>query len=275
MRNPKIYNGPAAVLRQTRIAPNGWKMTVSIPWRGRIDAGQFVHVLCDENLTFPLLRRPFSIWDLRPGKRKTTEVDLVYSVVGTGTEVLSRKEAGERIGYMGPLGRGFSNPGRTKRAVFVAGGVGIVPFYILSKQILSRVRPPRMTLLFGARNGSMLYGIDDFPPLGVETLAATEDGSRGYPGRVTGLLEETLKETVPNEVRLYACGPEPMLEAVMAIARRRRLPCEVSMEKRMGCALGACGACVTEVRDGGDWRYSRICIEGPCYDAADLVPGRV
>ena len=257
----EIYLGDAAVVRQERYAPNCFKMTLRLPARRRFDAGQFVHVRCDES-DYPLLRRPFSVWDAR-GR----EVDLLYTTVGLGTRILAEKRPGSRVGFMGPLGIGFHANPDADLFVFVAGGVGIVPFYAFARQNPGA----RMILLFGARTKSMLYGIDDFAGVGVEARAATEDGSRGFRGLVTDLLEKTLAGLRRKRVQLYACGPEKMLERVVAIARRRDVECEVNLEKRMGCALGACGACVQKVRDGAGWRYSRICCEGPTYDARELI----
>jgi len=268
-----LANGPATVLRQERYASNCWKMVLRLPWTGQADAGQFLHVLCGD-ASRCLLRRPFSLWDLRPDG-DSSEIDLVYTVVGPGTRSLAQKRPGETVGVLGPLGRGFSIHPRARKHVFVAGGVGIVPFYFMARRMRERAPGGSLLLLFGGRTASMLYGIEDFAPCEVETRAATEDGSRGMQGRVTDLLAEELQRLDPAATALYACGPEPMLEAVADIARRRAIACQVSMEKRMGCALGACGACVTTVKSGGDWRYSRICIEGPCYDADTLVPGRM
>jgi len=262
----RIWNGEATVVRQARYAPNCWKVTLDVPSAEPVQAGQFCHILTEFS-TEPLLRRPFSYWDVVPGGGGA-QVDLLYTVVGKGTEILARKRPGERVGYLGPLGIGFTpKPARTY--VFVAGGVGIVPFYIFAKQ----ARAPRMILLFGGRNESMLYGIDDFAGVGVEAHAATEDGSRGRRGLVTQLLDDWLPKLDRQDVQLYTCGPDRMMDAVVRIARRERVPCEVSMERHMGCALGACGACVTKVigDDGTDWRYSRICVEGPTYDASRLV----
>jgi dihydroorotate dehydrogenase electron transfer subunit len=265
------FNGEATVVRQTRTSPRCWKMTLDVPSGEKIEAGQFCHILtgCGSD---PLLRRPFSYWDARPAGEGASQVDLLYTVVGRGTELMARLGPGGKVGYLGPLGLGF-NPRPAKTWIFVAGGVGIVPFYIFARQARAKGFSPRMVLLFGGRTESMLYGIGEFPPEGVEARAATEDGSRGRKGLVTALLEECLPGLDPGETQIYTCGPERMMDAVVRIARRERMACEVSMEKRMGCALGACGACVTKVlaEDGSDWRYSRICIEGPTYDASRLV----
>jgi dihydroorotate dehydrogenase electron transfer subunit len=245
-------------------------MTLQVPSRDPIEAGQFCHILTDFG-TEPLLRRPFSYWDVRPAG-DGQEVDLLYTVVGRGTEILAKKGPGSKVGYMGPLGIGFT-PKPAPTYVFIAGGVGIVPFYLFARQVAARGLKPRMILLFGGRTQSMLYGIDDFAGVGVEAEAATEDGSRGRKGLVTKLLEERLPALDRGGVQLYTCGPDRMMDAVVRIARREKLPCEVSMERHMGCALGACGACVTKVKteDGADWRYSRICMEGPTYDEQCLV----
>ncbi|HXX92570.1 MAG TPA: dihydroorotate dehydrogenase electron transfer subunit [Planctomycetota bacterium] len=265
-----IWNGEATVVRQTRYSPQCWKMTLALPTAEPIEAGQFCHVLCDPG-TDPLLRRPFSYWDSRPAGAGQ-EIDLLYTVVGRGTGLLAAKGPGSRVGYLGPLGIGFTpKPARTW--VFVAGGVGIVPFYLFARQAARRGPAPRMILLFGGRTDSMLYGIDDFPAIGVEPVAATEDGSRGTRGLVTALLEAQLSTLDRSSLQIYTCGPDRMMDAVIRIARRESLPCEVSMERHMGCGLGAFGACVTRVvsDDGSDWRHSRICYEGPTYDAARLV----
>jgi dihydroorotate dehydrogenase electron transfer subunit len=266
-----IWNGDATVLRQERCAPNAWKLTLRVPRNDAVQAGQFCHLLCEPGSTAPLLRRPFSYWDVREAGGET-EAELLYTVVGAGTAALEAKRPGDVVGYLGPLGIGFT-PKPAKTWIFVAGGVGIVPFFHFAKQSRARGLKPRILLLFGGRTQTMLYGIDEFPGAGVEVRAVTEDGSRGAKGLVTKLLEDAIGEVGKADVQLYTCGPDRMMDAVVRIARREGLACEVSMERHMGCALGACGACVTRVvsDDGADWRYSRICIEGPAYDAARLV----
>jgi dihydroorotate dehydrogenase electron transfer subunit len=269
--NPAVYSGPAYVVAQERIAPNCLRMRLAAPVAGPVAAGTFAHILCDEEATDPLLRRPFTFWDVQPQKEAWTNLDIVYTVVGKGTEILARKKPLDTVGFLGPVGIGFTPNRERDLYVFVAGGVGIVPFFHFARQIRESGNPARILLLFGARNQSMLYGIDDFSEWKVETLAATDDGSRGRKGLVTDLLAETLRKLDRSRVMLYTCGPDRMMDGVVRIARKHGLPCEVSMERRMGCALGACGACVTKVRDGGGWRYSRICWEGPAYDADRLV----
>jgi dihydroorotate dehydrogenase electron transfer subunit len=266
-----IWNGEAKILRQERLAPNCLRMTLEVPRKEPVAAGQFCHIRAGR-MHDPLLRRPFSYWDVTHPRRGVTHATLVYAVVGKATEILEEMPPGSRVGYLGPLGNGF-DPSPARTLIFVAGGVGIVPFYHLARQALSRKPKPRILLLFGGRTETHLYGIGDFAPLGVRVRAATEDGSRGVKGLVTDLLERELPGLDREGLRLCVCGPDRMTEAVVRIARREGLPCEVSLERRMGCALGACGACVARVtEDGGaGWRYSRACCEGPVYDASRLV----
>ena len=128
-----IWNGEATVVRQTRYSPNCWKMTLSVPSKEPVAPGQFCHLLTDQ-ATDPLLRRPFSYWDVADGGGGTTHVDLLYTVVGKGTEIMARKAQGDRLGYLGPLGIGFT-PQSKKTYVFIAGGVGIVPFYHFARMV--------------------------------------------------------------------------------------------------------------------------------------------
>lgn len=228
-----------------------------------IGAGQFAHLRVEESSAMPLLRRPLSFWDAGPGF-----ADVLFAVRGQGTRLLARKRAGDIVGMLGPLGNRLSFPPPGSHAVMVAGGVGIVPFFLFSKQILRTEPSVRITLLFGARRKEELYGLEWLRTLPIEIRLATEDGSEGARGRVTYLLEELLKGG--ERPVLYGCGPDAMLRAVAGIAARENLSLELSLETRMACGLGACRACVIPVRDGDGWRYSRVCCEGPNYRASDL-----
>lgn len=274
MKAAPIRNVDARVVRKIRCGEDGWRMTLRFGGRFGAIPGQFVHVRVAE-ADRPLLRRPFSVWNERRAG-KGTELDILFNVVGVGTRELERRKVGDRVRVMGPLGTGFVENPRAHTYVFVAGGVGIVPFYMFKKRLAAS---RRVVLLFGGRRAGRLYGIRDFRRLGVEVHAATDDGSAGRHGLVTELLPPFL---TPGH-QIYVCGPEAMANRAILMAREAGVPCQASLEKHMGCALGACGACVTKVRDlpaeagksakagDDDWRWSRICIEGPCYDAAQLV----
>jgi dihydroorotate dehydrogenase electron transfer subunit len=152
----------------------------------------------------------------------------------------------------------------------VAGGVGLAPFATLAES-LARART-RTTLFYGARSGAELFYLDFFEQLGVTLALATEDGSRGAGGRVTVPLERALSHTNGANIAIYACGPEPMLEAVSRLVARYGQRCEVSVERVMGCGLGGCYSCVVPIRDAaGHQHFVRSCIGGPVFDGADIV----
>jgi dihydroorotate dehydrogenase electron transfer subunit len=150
----------------------------------------------------------------------------------------------------------------------VAGGVGLAPFATLTEALVER--GTATTLFYGARTGGELFYLDWFERRGVRVVLATEDGSRGERGRVTVPLERALRHA--GSVMVYACGPEPMLEAVSGVVARAGQPAQVSVERVMGCGMGGCYSCVIPVREtGGGQHYVRSCLAGPVFRAADLV----
>jgi len=257
----------ARIVENRRIAPKGYVMTVELPQAHRPRAGQFGHVRIMAEGTAPFLRRPFSIWDARPANGGT-HVDMLYALRGQGTRVMSEKRPGETVGFLGPLGNNFEIPAGTRHVLMLAGGAGIVPFNLFSRQLAGTPG----TLLFGARTREELYSLDELGrhPIKIETC--TEDGTHGVKGRVTELCAQWLERNGREGVVAYGCGPHGMLLAVAKLCREQRIPCTLSLEVRMGCALGACRACVVPVRRGeSDWRFSRVCCEGPNYDIRELV----
>jgi dihydroorotate dehydrogenase electron transfer subunit len=152
----------------------------------------------------------------------------------------------------------------------VAGGVGLAPFATMATALLAR--GVRVSLFYGARSASDLFYLDWFESRGVMIEVSTEDGSKGVRGRITVPLERALTSRGDENVRIFACGPEPMLEAVARVAEKHKRPCEVSVERVMGCGMGGCYSCVVPVRDaGGGQHFVRSCIGGPVFDAAELV----
>jgi dihydroorotate dehydrogenase electron transfer subunit len=266
-----IRNVEARVLRNEHDGPHAKIMTLRVAGRFGSLPGQFLHVRCSHE-HYPLLRRPFSVYTERAVGR-ATEIDILYTIVGIGTRELAALEPGARVTIMGPLGVTFEDNPAADELVLVAGGVGIVPFLIFSQHV--RARDPRraVRLLFGGRTREHLYGLGLFEKLAVDIDLATDDGSRGRRGTVVDLLRRRLERADRGRIQVYTCGPEAMMDRVILMTREFGVPCQASLEKRMGCALGACGACVTRVKEGDDWRYSRICIEGPVYDADRLLIG--
>ena len=153
----------------------------------------------------------------------------------------------------------------------VAGGVGLAPFVTLAEAL--RARDTRMRLFYGARRAAELYFVDKFERLGVEVTLSTEDGSRGERGFVTSPLDAALAATgATHDVRLFACGPTPMMRAVAKIAALHRRRCDVSLEQVMGCGMGGCYSCVVLTQAPGSTpHFVRSCVDGPVFDATRIV----
>ena len=227
--------------------------------------GQFVHVLCG-NLYDPLLRRPFSIHDADPSSGR---VSLLYEIRGRGTAALAEKLPGETLDVLGPLGQGFTLPeSATQPLILAAGGIAVAPIYFLGRRIAETVGCRRTTFIVGARTECLLGCLDKFSQLGRDVRVATDDGSAGYHGLASGLLEQCIEETGAAGPLVYACGPMPMLKAVAEITKAHGLKCQVSTEAKMACGIGACMSCVIKVRSG---RYLRCCKEGPVFDADEVI----
>jgi len=219
-----------------------------------------------------LLRRPYSVCGL-PGTfegRPPGALQVLYKVIGRGTELLASLAPGAPITVLGPLGNGFSLPGDTKTIpVFVAGGIGSAPFPAMTAHLSGRFPKPRM--FYGARAAGDLALADWFAEH-TELETATEDGSTGVRGLVTAPLGRMLERSPNDKLKLYVCGPEPMLEAVGKLAVERNIPCELSLEAHMACGFGVCLGCVVPVRRTGDEvGYDRVCLEGPVMDATCLA----
>lgn len=233
--------------------------------------GQFVHVQCaPHSLVDPLLRRPLSVHDV---DSMAGRISILYELRGRGTKELSLKRSGNEVDILGPLGRGFPLPPTSDDPVlFVAGGIGVAPLYFLAKRIAGKVDPREMTLLIGARSECLLTCVDKFQELGCHVHTATDDGSHGFQGFVTGLFQEHLSRISGyRRPVVYASGPMPMLSVLSRLTIEHGLACWVSTEAKMACGVGACLGCAIKVRDGDSWKYVRCCKEGPIFDANEVI----
>jgi dihydroorotate dehydrogenase electron transfer subunit len=262
----------AAVMANTRLSDEYNVVALSAPAIGSAARpGQFVMVKPSRG-TDPLLRRPFSIFEILHGEGgKVLGISILNKRVGVGTGLLYEAEPGSRLACLGPLGRPFDAVDPPAEAWMVAGGVGLAPFVTLAHAL--RTRGTRATLFYGARRASELYYVDLFERLGVEIVLSTEDGSRGAAGFVTVPLERALGRLLPTQtIKLFVCGPTPMMQAVARIAAYRGRECDVSLEQVMGCGLGGCYSCVVLAHDHDDApHFVRSCLDGPVFDARRIV----
>jgi dihydroorotate dehydrogenase electron transfer subunit len=197
---------------------------------------------------------------------------MLYRVVGKGTARLSALREGDSLDVLGPLGRGFDPRGDDEEKLLVGGGIGLAPLHLLATQLAKRKSPVR--LFAGGRTRDDLLCLAEFEGLGVDCRCATEDGSFGARGVVTVALESHLA-ALKGRAALYACGPDGMLRALAKIAAGRALPCQVSLEERMACGVGACLGCVTAGRNHSPQTpdYRCVCAEGPVFESGELAWG--
>jgi dihydroorotate dehydrogenase electron transfer subunit len=262
----------AAVIANTRLSELYSVLALRAPEIAELARpGQFVMVKpargCD-----PLLRRPFSIFEtLREADGTPIGITLLNKQIGAGTALLYEAEPGARIACLGPLGKPFEPVDPPAEAWMVAGGVGLAPFVSLAEALQSR--GTRSTLFYGARTGRELYYVDTFERLGVRTVLATEDGSRGVRGLITAPLADAFRALASaRSVQLYVCGPTPMMRAVAHLADANGRHCDVSLEQVMGCGLGGCYSCVVLARDAsGGAHFVRSCLDGPVFDSRRIV----
>ena len=261
----------ATVIENNRLSRDYSVLSLAAPEVGKRTApGQFVMVK-PAGVTDPLLRRPFSVFEvLRNAAGEVTGVSILNKRAGRSTNKLYELEPGDVVSCLGPLGVPFRPVAAPTEAWMVAGGVGLAPFATLAESLVAAKTPS--TLFYGARSAAELFYLEFFEGLGVKLVLTTEDGGRGVKGRVTGPLEAALKTAGPSGALVYACGPESMLEAVAKLAARYNQPCQVSVERVMGCGLGGCYSCVVAVKHGDEHaNLVRSCISGPVFDGAELV----
>jgi dihydroorotate dehydrogenase electron transfer subunit len=265
------------------LGAQNYLLTLSTPEQARlVRPGQFIMLKCVENVDEnPLLRRPFTIFNILRNARsgKPAGLELLVKDVGAGTHKLVQARPGQIFDCLGPQGRGFQvsaeMKNRTEIACLVAGGVGIAPLLLLAQALLTHHVKP--ILFYGGAGVKDLVLREYFERLGMDIIYATEDGSFGERGLVTLPLAQFFKIHARKDMRVYACGPWGMMKAVHALSAQHNLQCEVSLEARMGCSLGACLGCVVGSKDHqGEAQYLRVCQEGPVINSRlidwDAVP---
>ena len=256
-----MYQVKSEILFNREIIPGHFVMGLHSPEVAQeANPGQFIHIRIEDK-DDPLLRRPFSIHSVENEK-----IEILYKVVGKGTKILSRKREGRKIDLLGPLGQGFKINPEGKRAILVAGGVGIAPLYFLARR-LTLTRTLEISIFIGAEDDGKLLCEKEFKGLDVRLHIATEDGSKGFKGLVSDLFANSIS-ALPHtsSTVIYACGPFPMLKKIASISKRHGIISYVSLEQRMGCGIGACLGCAIKGRDG----YFRVCKDGPVFDAQQI-----
>ncbi len=253
----RYTQGKFLITEKKAIAKGIFDVTVQCPEVAKIaEPGQFVHAAA---AGFSL-RRPISVCEI---DRTAGTLRIVFEVRGKGTERLSECNRGEVMDLIAPLGRGFKLLEPDKKAICIGGGIGTPPMLAAAQHYGANA-----TVISGFRSASAVILQEDFAACGAKTLLCTDDGTQGKKGRVTDLLDECLARENPDII--YACGPEVMLKAVAERAMARDVFCQVSLEQRMGCGVGACLVCACKIRRGGEEYYAHVCQDGPVFDCREV-----
>lgn len=244
------------VLSNRPIADGIYDMTVRTPQAAAASIGQFMQIYCEGKT----LRRPISICEFDPAAET---IRMVYLVKGEGTRWMSTLPEGAAIDLLGPLGHGFSLE-KAERPVVIGGGIGTPPMLGVAKAASGKAEA-----ILGFKNRGAVILEPDFEKVCAGVFVATDDGSYGEKGFVTDILSARVASAGYDLI--LACGPIPMLKTVAAVAEQFNLPCQVSLEERMGCGIGACVGCVCKVRDGENVRHAQVCRYGPVLNAKEVV----
>jgi len=270
---PQVIN---AKIIENRTITNGNTITMKAVFKSEKIAneampGQFVNVsvTSNKNLLDPILKRPISIHDIN--KNEGT-FSVIYTVVGKGTDLLSKACVGEKLQIVGPLGRGFDIlKGKEVSHVIIGGGCGVAPLYFLAKEILKTSN--KVSVFSGFSTDKAIFCKDFYYNI-LEQKISTDDGTYGESGFVTKLLKDYLKTSLnlKNTV-IYTCGPTLMMKAVYNICKDFGIKnCQVSLENVMACGVGVCTGCVTKIKSfGKEFEYKRVCKDGPVFNGDDLL----
>lgn len=244
--------------------------------------GSFVHLSCDRALP---MRRPFSI--MRSG-RGAGWIDVLYRALGEGTRLLAQRKPGERLSMIGPIGQPFGAHPERSRPLLLGGGVGIPPMIFLAEELAKDDRYRPLVLMgsevpfpFRARPSQIV--VPGIPAQAIAAMPLLDDWGipsrlaslQGYPGCHEGYVTDlarawlsALSDAERAQVEVFACGPHPMLAATARLAREFGLPCQVSLEEFMACAVGGCAGCAVRIDTPQGPAMKRVCVDGPVFDAA-------
>ena len=247
--------------------------------------GSFIHINCGSNLA---MRRPMSI--MRSNINEEW-IEILYKAHGTGTKLLSTKSVGDILNLLGPIGKSFKLDGYRKQPLLIGGGVGIPPMIYLAEHIKSNHKNCKPFIIAGSEIpfpfqilpskiivAGMPDGVIATMPLmedwGVACRLTSLQGYTGcYEGYVTDLAKHWLntfdKERL-SDIEIFSCGPTPMLAAVARLADEFHLPCQVSLEEYMACAVGGCAGCTVEVQAEHGNAMMRVCVDGPVFEASSV-----
>jgi dihydroorotate dehydrogenase electron transfer subunit len=220
----------------------------------------------------PLLGRPFGVYVFESSHDEVT-VEILYKVVGKGTLLLSRLTEGNFIEVLGPYGRAFDIYPEAGKVIFVCGGIGVAPITYLASHYrrLADARDIELICYYGASKAENLVGIEKLKKICSHVFISTDDGSHGFHGLITERFSADISSYDPGSSKIYACGPRSMLKQLSELLAENPASCQILMEERMACGVGACLGCMVLLKDGeGRGGYARVCTEGPVFNIGDI-----
>jgi dihydroorotate dehydrogenase electron transfer subunit len=282
-----IFVENAVVVSQQEFAGRQYVLRLTAPeTAARATPGSFAHVSVDPSVP---MRRPLSIMRV---DRNEGWIELLYKIHGEGLAHLASRRAGDVVNLLGPIGQGFKPHAERPRALLIGGGVGIPPMVFLAEALRERaaegfsalaILGSELPFPFRARPSTIMVpgmpdGVIACMPLldewGIPSRLTSKAGFPGcHDGYVTDLARLWLAQLEPSilaEVEIFSCGPTPMLKAVAALAREFNLPCQVSLEEYMACAVGGCAGCAVEVQTPSGPAMKRVCVDGPVFEASTV-----
>ncbi|MBF8268424.1 MAG: 2-polyprenylphenol hydroxylase [Gammaproteobacteria bacterium] len=275
----------ARVLEHSAYAGDQYVMRLQAPaTAAAARPGNFVHMVCDPAIP---MRRPMSIMRVN---RQAGWFEMLYKTHGLGTLALARRQPGNTINLLGPIGKPFKLDGYKKKPLLIGGGVGIPPMIFLAEHIKSsagNIKPfvimgSEVPFVFTPRPSQILVpGVPDgtiacLPLLEDLGIASRLTSRQSYPGCFDGYVTDlarawlTAQAQQLHEIEIFSCGPTPMLRAVAALAREFNLPCQVSLEEYMACGVGGCAGCVVRVNTEQGVSMQRVCVDGPVFEAVNV-----
>ena len=242
-----MKQGIFEIKENTELNESIMKMTLSGDSSHIVRPGQFINIKLDGFF----LRRPISVCDATQD-----EITIIYKIVGSGTEYMSKMQAGEKLDILSGLGNGYDTTLSGLAPLLLGGGVGVPPLYMLAKELITEGK--KVQVILGFNTASEIFYEEEFIRLGAEVYVTTADGSYGIKGFVTDAMKNL------GYSYFYPCGPEPMLKAVCSYSNTSG---QLSFEERMGCGFGACMGCSCKTLTGN----KRICKEGPVMKKEEII----
>ena len=266
-----IYIGE--IIGNEEIQENCFLMRIKIPPRFEKPLpGQFVMIRI-AGLNDPFLSRPISIYSFSSGKQSSL-LELLYRVVGKGTQIMAGLIEGSQVEINGPLGNGFHTKSLKKNIVMISGGMGIAPLSLFLETLSRKSSSSSSVAIMypGFQSLSAAVGLEKVRKVCRDVNVCTDDGTLGKKGFVTQIFQKDMKNFTPENTSIFACGPKEMLKALAKLLNKSKFVCQVSLEERMACGTGACMGCAVAVKDQrGGFAYKRVCADGPVFNLADII----